>query len=766
MFWLLVSLAVLYLLEEVLCRGLEILKPIPSSELDYYLDQLRLYAQILASIFSIYFATIGIILSSGHSKLRRDIVWLLTSEQVGSNYSKSLVFSASFCVAATALPMLGLDPGYLVYCAATILTLATSLTLFPLGQRLFNFFDLNPLIRSEILPRISKHIAAASNPRISKSLANHHSLQARRLFEQMTYIDDRITSDVSGWDASLPNLTEDYTELLIHYLEKKPQIDPKSYWFPRRQRHRQWFYAGDTVTTMALCTSSQLTPEEEADLDWLEKEIIGRLKNHVELAVEARKYNLALKLLGRLSSRIAVYAKGFHFEIGMNEIKELRNIIERSLLDTSSASLSNRKSLIYLCDTWAALGGSLCLESMRRMLTFEQELVDFFEANEWTTDTTRQLPAFLQAEVSFISRRIKFEIDVEGQRLSQPKYLKQLVVQRLLRTYSKILPEASEFHQKEVPDFARGLIKSGLIEEATQVLLANLHSYWKFPQWLEQISGLLNRYTEYEHYSEEQYKLERPDVLAMASSYATAKDEVTALLSGPEIVQHLMSYSHDDDLPDQFGHAYYTLAEECILALQENNAENLKRLVQVFIPLAILAADHKFVQPDSTISTEFRLHLISTVLQDLASVVGYSIIYSEYYGNPDLQLISRTCFRHYVSRVADKKAYLTRMLRLSDTNSFSWGASPRNIIRIEWRMAFERQARQDGYFDRMGFERGRAHTSDIINEFLSFHSEASDLFFALEVLPALGKVDFKIDWRITHLAKKLSRKTNGEGEAE
>lgn len=765
LFWVTASLTALHLIDNYLSNHLELFSPINPSDKEYYLEQLRLYAQILSAIFSIYFATIGIILSAGHSKLRSDIIWLLTSEQVGSTYSKALVFSASFCIAATAVPMFGVEPGYLIYVTATLLTIATSLTLFPLGQRLFNFFDLNPLIRGEILPKIAKHIAAASSPTISMSLANHHSRQARRLFEQMTYIDDRIKSDAGVWDAALPNLTDDYTGLLIHYLNRKPQIDLGSYWFPRKRRHRQWFYAGDTLTTMALRTSSQLEPEEKADLNWLETEIIDRLKSHVEIAVNVNNYDLALKLLGRLSSRIAIYANGFHFEIGMTEIRELRAVIEKSLSQQASLSDdSHKKSLIYLCDTWAALGGNLCLESLRRMLTFERELARFFEADKWTAETVRQLPAFLQVDVSFITRRTQFELEIEGNRLSKPKYLQQLVVQNLLKSYAKILPDACNFHQQQVPDFAKNLLKGKSTEAATQVLLANLHSYWKIPRWLGDISELLNRYAAYEHYSEEQYRLERFDIGIMATNLASAKDEVIALIAGPDVVQYLVNYSHDDDIPDQYGHTYYTLAEECILALQENNLEKFERVSRIFIPFALLAADIKFAQPNPTVSTEFGLHLISTVMQDLASVIGFSILYSEYHRNPALAKVGKACFWEYADKLADKKAYLIRLLRLSDARSFSWAASPRNIIRIEWRMAFERQAREDGYLDSFSFGGGKKHSSRIVAEFLSSHSDASDLFFALEVLPVVGKVDFKINYDITHFAERLAK--DGQVEEE
>lgn len=753
-----ISLCILWIFEYISAEKFDLIEKIDNDDREYYLEQLRLYAQILSAVFSIYFATIGIILSAGYQKLRKDIIYLLTSEQVGSLYSSVLVFSASFCVAATALPMFGFQPGYLIYSTATLLTLATSLTLFPLGQRLFNFFDLNLLVRGEILPNLAKHIEAATSSKISVSLANHHSAQARRLFEQMTYIDDRIKLDISAFEEGILALTDDYTGLLTYYLASKHKIDQSSYWFPRRQSHRQWFYAGDTVTTMALRTSSQITPEEKIDLNWLEREIVNRLNSHVEIAMKAQKYELALKLLGRLSSRISTYSYGFEFEIGMGEIAGLRSVIETGLSKQfDTASDADKKTLISLFDTWAALGGNLCLETLRRMLTFEKELAEFFEDDNWTASSMRKLPTFLQVETAFIIRRIEFELAVEGRRLSHPKYLRQLVVQRLLKTYEKILPITSNFHQKQVTDLAKGLIKAGLPEAATQILLANLHSYWKIPRWLEEISSLLGRYKSYKHYKEDQYIFSEIDFTEIINSFSSSKEEVIDLLISPEIISHILSYEHDDELPDQFGHVYFALAEECIGALQENRIERFEKISPKFIAVAMFASNYKLVKPDPTISTEYRLHLISTVFQDLASIVGFSILYGEYYGKPELSQTVIRSFFEWVEKAQDKKQYLIRMLRLSDSSSFSRGASPRNIIRLEWRMAFERLCRKDGYGDRMSYRQDKRHASAIVNEFISSHSDASDLFFAMEVLPLIGEVDFKIDYKISGWSKKLAK---------
>lgn len=757
LFWIILSLATLIISESYLINNLSWLAPLSTEEKKYNIEQLRLYAQLLTAIFSIYFATIGIILSAGYTRLRRDIILMLTNEQVGSVYSRVLVFSGMFCLAATALPLFGLEPGLFVYASGTISTLLSALALFPLGQRLFNFFDLNILVRSEIFPNIARHIDGVANRKNSNSLSNHHSKAAQLGLEQLFYIDDRLAANLDGLKDCLPALTNDYMALLLHYLKRKHTIDHESYWFPRLNKHKQWFFAGDSVTSMALKTSSQqpLT-EETIDYQWLENDLVSKLASHIELAFKAGDTELALKLISRFSARILAYAERFQFEIGMQELKRLKEIIEQAFAsldhpaDDKSANLK-----VAIADTWAALGSNLCFETLRRMLTFEKELKKFFEEDKWSRKSLRRLPALLQVELVFIVERIEFEQVIEGQRLSKPKYVQQLAVQRLLRYYASVLPAVCDFYQNLLPNFVESLSKLKMTESATQVVLASLNSHWKLPRWLDDITQLLARYRNYEFYTEEQYKLTEINTAELSRQLSSARDEAISLLGSGAMVGHIFESKQNDELPDHFGQIYFELAEACISALEHNSESRLDKVLPMFMSMAILAADSKFMDPSLDVNDEFRLHLISSVINDLASVLGFAILYGEYFENDKLSAGAITQFDAWISRTTDKRQYLKRMLLLSNPHSFSWSASPRSLIRTNWKVSFEQRARRDGFEDQMSMRRGEIHPNKIVSEFLGSHSDASHLFFAKKVVPQIGQIDFDIDYNITNLASRL-----------
>jgi hypothetical protein len=293
-------------------------------------------------------------------------------------------------------------------------------------------------------------------------------------------------------------------------------------------------------------------------------------------------------------------------------------------------------------------------------------------------------------------------------------------------------------------------------EAATQVTLASLHAHWKLPRWFDELAELLDRYRKFEHYTEAQYVLPKIDVAEISKLIEASRDEAVATLGREATVRHIFESKLSEELPDHFGQIYFELAEACISALERNDEGKLDKVLPMFLTLAFLAADTKFSDPSLKINDEFRLHLISTVINDMASVLGFAILYGAYYNNEKLSEGAIARFDAWIRQSTNKQQYLERMIVLSNSNSFSMSISPRQLIRTKWKSSFENRARADGFSDQSGIDRGKPHPNKIVREFLSSISEASHLFFAIQILPQLGPVEFTIDHHITSLERRLS----------
>ena len=245
------------------------------------------------------------------------------------------------------------------------------------------------------------------------------------------------------------------------------------------------------------------------------------------------------------------------------------------------------------------------------------------------------------------------------------------------------------------------------------------------------------------------------NVTELSAQIESSRDDALATLGNGATVGHIFEPKHNEELPDHFGQIYFELAEACIGALEQNDTDKLDKLLPMFMFLAFLAADSKFADPALDINDEFRLHLISTVINDLASVLGFAILYGAYFDNEGLSQGALAKFDTWIGQAEDKQKYLRRMILLSGSNSFSMSVSPRGLIRMNWKMSFEHRARHDGFGDRMGMTREKQHSNKIVREFLNSHSNASHLFFAKHVLPELEATDMNMDQSIFNLARRL-----------
>jgi len=214
-------------------------------------------------------------------------------------------------------------------------------------------------------------------------------------------------------------------------------------------------------------------------------------------------------------------------------------------------------------------------------------------------------------------------------------------------------------------------------------------------------------------------------------------------------------------LPDHFGQIYFELVEAAITSLERNDEKQFEKILPMVLSLCVLASDVKFANPELELTDEYRLHLVSTAINDLTSVLGYAILYGAYFEKPALSELATQKFATLLEQVADKPAYLKTMLVLSNLMGASIGSSPRANIRFGWKHEFERRAREDGYGSRYQYGEGKRHKDPTIDVFLHSYADASHLFLATQVLPMIEPLDFKIDHQIVELARELAENKLG-----
>ena len=550
-----------------------------------------------------------------------------------------------------------------------------------------------------------------------------------------------------------------------HYLNRKHLIPKNSYWYPRKLVYKDWFLAGETATSLALSTGSQITPEEEPDLDWLENKLLTRIHSHLEKALTLKDWDLALKLLWQLSHRTLECAQGFYFSTGLQDIKEVRLLFEKYLVG-SSGDDEEKMQIMALSDAWTAATHNFFLETLRRIQTFNDELITFFEKDDWSREVSKNLPSFLQLKIGYLQDWVEFEHKAEGLRLSGPKYLQQLTIKVVLEHYSEIIDTIVMYEREEFISFADKLLEIDHPASATHVTLTALHMNWKLPRWFSEFDELLKQYSEYEKYKGDFYTFPKIDIEEIQSGLARGRDRLISKLTDKKLGKHLFDFkTHNSSIPDHFGQIYFILANECFSALDQNQPEKFTGIFQTFLTLSFLADSVKFLDPELDVSQNFRLHLVSAVNKDIATILGYAILYSEYYDNEELQNVAISIWEKMYEGVEDKKKYLERMLQVSDSNRFSMTLPIRYSFRAQWKINFEAKLREDGFGDRNYSYDSKSHPSDIVEEFRGAYYDASDVFFALQIIDNIDLPNDQINHQIRSYKTQLARRQEEKDEA-
>ena len=124
----------------------------------------------------------------------------------------------------------------------------------------------------------------------------------------------------------------------------------------------------------------------------------------------------------------------------------------------------------------------------------------------------------------------------------------------------------------------------------------------------------------------------------------------------------------------------------------------------------------------------------SEAVNDLAAILGLSILYNKYYGNPKLSKPALKEFDSWVDELPDSKAFLEKMIlysnELPEENEQNWMDRFRN------------RARRDGVVNEWS-EASIRHLSGIVRTMVASHSSASHLFFVVHILPKIPDFDSK-----------------------
>lgn len=303
------------------------------------------------------------------------------------------------------------------------------------------------------------------------------------------------------------------------------------------------------------------------------------------------------------------------------------------------------------------------------------------------------LPRAAIQELESLQKELEFERETEGKRLSPLWYQKQMVA----LAFSRFLAESAnnlvaEFEAGVVEE-TNALVSAGTFAFAAQLIQRGRELADKLSYHLREVKGCFERLSTFRRVAD----IPWPSVDWTKLADRVRGGQVKLIEALAQLVPPLAVLPRPADLPDYFGQAYATLAQESYSAMRAKDESLFKKLFPPFF-LAGLSAFDQLRSKLGGYDPETSAVYITEPIADLLELSGYAIIYSELDGGGYWDIAKQLWDKHF-ARVADSNAFLALIATAVRYRASLFAIKPRDLARTAWKQDYENNLRERGLLE-------------------------------------------------------------------
>jgi len=634
------SVALLYLLDRL----------VVSSALWYGLGDLKGdgYVELLAAISSVggvfialYYTALTAVASSVFSQLPSRISQTLGRELQGAGYIRFLAFLTSLALILLASTAFGLPRPIL---APPLLALLSAVGVFAfvrLGQRAFYLFDparlSYPLLQD--LFQWARQAAIRSHGSRDRSFQRHCHVQAVAVVEQLEVLTifAKRKDQLSG--RPLAEIAQGILRLLAGYQSLRSQIPPGSYWYRLAQEHADWFLTPDTQVSMAHATGTRPHGSITTDRDWLEKALLPLVYRALSAQLRAMRFELAYQLLDQMGGFFRYVAAIGEVGRALGYADQAAETLLHSGVEQNATEQDRRESLelVALLDRLASfpidilLGMDLPLQTLNR-----DTMAKRIEATNWRRLSSVFRGTFkplLLHRIEWMVPRLAFERLSEGRVVTPTWYLVELVSQIEAEAFQACVDDLLLATLGRYQNWAEALESSHLVWSSAAVV----------SRQLEYVSKLASRLDQFSETWRDLGKGPRVKGLPWPQSnpadWATKVRDVRLSIAAKmaQKAPSLLPRARPQGVPDFAGQFVHETAEHILEACLSNSTETLETLFPAYFGCCWMEFSAHVPTGDfDGWRSEHRLLSAIAPVQDLLTLSGYALLFSELHQNPAL----------------------------------------------------------------------------------------------------------------------------------
>lgn len=665
------------------------LTQLSSLEIDSFVNTYGVLAQISGLILALYFTAMSIVVST-YSKVPDNIRDLIAREKAGDRYIGLLMFLSATALIELGMILYGKDRSLMVLCVVLLMSLMALLTLHILIRNIFHFFDPTRLAETYIFPEVINWVnkATCGHPGWDDpSFQYHCHKQANQRLLTYKNIVNLLIQDPNPNNGSLTRLMIMELSFLSLYTRIKSQIPTDSKWYEYQAEHPKWFETNFLSAEMAMRANMPLMPKETPNHLWIEERVINNLRVILSHLLEEKDYEHTNQLAQELQNSCTIIAKTF----ALKEAYFLTCVYDEFVLKHLSTVTLDEKSKLYqltLADFYGANHVNIPIEYGKVLEKVSpNNLRKKLQSINWETPISvyrKGFPVSILPIMEDIFQRKQNQFIVDNSVEIPEWYDLELIAIECLQFLHETTKEVLSQYEGAFTNKIEEIRKRETALSMMQILTRGLEGYSKCSTFISMAENLdkglhdLVIVKDIPHSTLEWSKCKkriedvRSKIIEEIGSVVLAID--------PEDI--------DKSIQDYAGHAYWLIAEECFIALCEQDEEKYESVYTNYI----LLMNHMWTYFSSVLkkekNTEYYTIVFSEIFIDAMAIGGYAKLFNEFREGNYWKTTTVIWDAYLRSSERDDKDVLNVFLSMAKYKNQPLNAANRDINRTRWRQKY------------------------------------------------------------------------------
>lgn len=647
---------------------------------------------IAGVILGLYCANLSSIFSAKYTNAPRSLADAFQRDSLTNGCVKQIISFIVVCVLLLLAVLNNTQVYWVTVLFLLFLIISMVVTFSKTGNRSYILSDTFRLANQQHV-QIIQMIKKASKGNVfsrNVSFQNHFAkVSSHALTTLMEIANYNITIPKTQNPAMISFMTSNLKTLLYYWMNKA-SIPYDSYWFPEKNRYKQWHYASDAEVQRAIQTGRTISAETEHNPLWFEEKILSVNELGFEKLLKDGDILLARNYILSMADLSAQAYNANILDYWITRIAKYQKSIKEYMNNVSANDIRKQE------DAFASLVETICIAYVNISIGIR----NYIQNLDWDglsahvkkcksfIDCKAVSAVFNNAKCEQLFRHIQAEWSLEHERITPDWYLEQVLAYSMYRK----LADAIDALKRIVAEVF-GLGKLLMNQQQPYMASVVFSRYFSLKAETDRILMILEVLVpklEGKH-KEESIVWEYISLSDLKDELYTEDLQVPAYLvkcCGSFALKH---WDNREDAPDFLGFCYNRLCESLVSSIEHSDFTAFKTVYKDFLTLSLLYFEYvrtSVIQNKTPYLQDRVAYTATAPLVEFAMISGFAILWGEFIEDLEWRKTVDDGIERYVSENPQKNTQtLYDIAKMVQTRrNILIGIGNRDLIQTNWKL--------------------------------------------------------------------------------